>query len=83
MHACIVGGGVIGCAIALELRRLFAFDVTVIERHGDVGHGTTSASCDVDREPLDFALPRVGRSVNSSFLSRLRENVVTTATVIG
>ncbi len=49
MHACIVGGGVIGCAVALELRRLFEFDVTVIERHGEVGHGTTSASCAIVR----------------------------------
>ena len=47
-HAAIVGGGVIGCATALELRRR-GFDVTVIDRNGEVGHGTTSASCGVVR----------------------------------
>ncbi len=47
-HAAIVGGGVIGCATGLELRRR-GFDVTVIDRNGEVGHGTTSASCGVVR----------------------------------
>ena len=44
----IIGGGVIGCSIALELRRS-GFDVSVIDRNGEVGHGTTSASCGVVR----------------------------------
>lgn len=48
MRASIVGGGVIGCAAGLELRRL-GFDVTVIDRNGDVGHGSTSASCGIVR----------------------------------
>jgi sarcosine oxidase subunit beta len=47
-HVAIVGGGVIGCSTALELRRR-GFDVTVIDRNGEVGHGTTSASCGVVR----------------------------------
>ncbi len=48
MKVSIVGGGVVGCSIALELRRL-GFDVTVLERNGAVGHGTTSASCGIVR----------------------------------
>jgi glycine/D-amino acid oxidase-like deaminating enzyme len=47
-HVAIVGGGVIGCSTALELRRR-GFDVSVIDRNGEVGHGTTSASCGVVR----------------------------------
>jgi len=47
-HAAIVGAGVIGCSIALELRRR-GFEVTDIDRNGEVGHGTTSASCGVVR----------------------------------
>src|SRR5262249_31660045 len=47
-HAAIIGAGVIGCSIALELRRR-GFDVTAIDRNGEVGHGTTSASCGVVR----------------------------------
>src|SRR5512141_350337 len=47
-HAAIVGAGVIGCSIAPELRRR-GFDVTVVDRNGEAGHGTTSASCGVVR----------------------------------
>jgi glycine/D-amino acid oxidase-like deaminating enzyme len=47
-HAAIVGAGVIGCSIALELKRR-GFDVTVLDRNGEAGHGTTSASCGVVR----------------------------------
>lgn len=47
-HAAIVGAGVIGCSIALELKRR-GFDVSVIDRNGEAGHGTTSASCGVVR----------------------------------
>jgi sarcosine oxidase subunit beta len=47
-HVAIVGAGVIGCSTALDLRRR-GFDVTVIDRNGEVGHGTTSASCGVVR----------------------------------
>ena len=64
MRACIVGGGVIGCAIALELRRLFGLDVTVIERNGEVGHGSTSASCAIVRrfysQPSMIAIAQEG-----------------------
>lgn len=44
----IIGGGVIGCAIALELARR-GVAATVVDRHGDVGHGSTSASCGIVR----------------------------------
>jgi sarcosine oxidase subunit beta len=47
-HAAIIGGGVIGCSIALELRRR-GFDVSVVDRNGEVRHGTTSASCGIVR----------------------------------
>ena len=48
MRAAIIGGGVIGCAIAFEARRR-GFEVTVIDKLGAVGHGTTSASCGIVR----------------------------------
>ncbi len=44
----IVGGGVIGCSIALQLQKL-GFQVHVLERNGEVGHGSTSASCAIVR----------------------------------
>jgi sarcosine oxidase subunit beta len=44
----IIGGGVIGCAIGLELRRR-GLDVTVLDKNGEVGHGSTSASCGIVR----------------------------------
>jgi len=48
MKITIIGAGVVGCASALELRR-GSFDVTVVDRLGAVGHGTTSASCGIVR----------------------------------
>ena len=48
MRIAIIGGGVIGCAIALEARRR-GFDATVVDKLGAVGHGTTSASCGIVR----------------------------------
>lgn len=44
----IIGAGVVGCSIALELARRGAGPI-VIDRHGDVGHGSTSASCGIVR----------------------------------
>ena len=44
----IIGAGVIGCAVGLELARRGA-GATVIDRNGDVGHGSTSASCGIVR----------------------------------
>lgn len=48
MQACVIGAGVIGCAVALELRRR-GVAVTVIDKNGDAGHGSTSASCGIVR----------------------------------
>jgi sarcosine oxidase subunit beta len=48
MRVCIIGGGVVGCSIGLELRRC-GCEVNVIDRNGDVGHGSTSASCGIVR----------------------------------
>ena len=38
---------------------------------------------DVDKAPLQLELPRIGISIDTRFLSRLREGLTTTATVIG
>lgn len=46
--AILIGGGVIGCSIALELKRRGVHAV-VIDRNGEVGHGSTSASCGIVR----------------------------------
>ena len=48
MQVCVIGAGVIGCAIALELRRR-GFDVTSVDKNGDAGHGSTSSSCGIVR----------------------------------
>jgi sarcosine oxidase subunit beta len=48
MKVAIIGAGVVGCAVALELRRR-GCDVVSIDRHGAVGHGSTSASCGIVR----------------------------------
>ena len=48
MRATVIGAGVVGCAVGLELRRR-GHEVTVVDRHGEVGHGTTSASCGIVR----------------------------------
>ncbi len=44
----IIGAGVIGCAAAYELAKRGARP-TVVDREGDVGHGTTAASCGIVR----------------------------------
>jgi len=44
----VIGAGVVGCAVAWELARKGAGS-TVIDRNGDVGHGSTSASCGIVR----------------------------------
>jgi len=48
MKAAIIGGGVVGCSIALELRRL-GFEAAVFDKNGEVGHGSTSSSCGIVR----------------------------------
>jgi len=47
-RVCVIGAGVVGCAVALELRR-GGYDVTVLDKNGDVGHGSTAASCGIVR----------------------------------
>jgi sarcosine oxidase subunit beta len=47
-EAIVIGGGVIGCAVGFELRKL-GLEVTVLDRNGEVGHGSTSASCGIVR----------------------------------
>ena len=44
----IIGAGVIGCSVALELARR-GTHATVLDRLGDAGHGSTSASCGIVR----------------------------------
>ncbi len=46
--AVVIGRGVIGSAIALELARS-GWDVTAIDRHGAAGHGSTSGSSGIIR----------------------------------
>ncbi|MHC4944289.1 MAG: NAD(P)/FAD-dependent oxidoreductase [Planctomycetota bacterium] len=48
MQVAVIGAGVIGCSVALELARRGA-EVHVLDRQGEVGHGTTSASCGIVR----------------------------------
>jgi glycine/D-amino acid oxidase-like deaminating enzyme len=48
MRASVIGAGVNGCAAAWELQRR-GFDVTVLDRLGEAGHGSTSASCGIVR----------------------------------
>ena len=48
MRVVVIGAGVLGCAISWELRKCGA-DVVVVDRNGDVGHGSTSASCGIVR----------------------------------
>jgi len=66
MRTTIVGAGVVGCSIALSLRRL-GMDVTVVDKLGAVGHGSTSASCAIIRryysQPGMIALANEGAHV--------------------
>jgi glycine/D-amino acid oxidase-like deaminating enzyme len=48
LRVTIVGAGVIGCASALALARR-GVAVTAVDRNGEVGHGSTSASCAIVR----------------------------------
>ena len=74
MRVTIIGGGVIGCAIALEARRR-GFEVTVIDKLGAVGHGTTSASCGIVRrfysQPGMIAMAHEGAKIWSDWAGYL------------
>jgi sarcosine oxidase subunit beta len=48
MRASVIGAGVVGCAVGLELSRR-GCEVTVIDKNGEAGHGSTSASCGIVR----------------------------------
>jgi len=62
----VIGAGVIGCSIALELARRGARPV-VIDAEGEVGHGSTSASCGIVRRfystPTMTAMAHEGASI--------------------
>lgn len=66
MNAIVIGAGVIGCAAAWELRKL-GHAVTVLEKNGDAGHGSTSSSCGIVRrfyaQPGMIALAHEGAQV--------------------
>jgi len=48
MKALVIGAGVVGCSVALSLRRC-DWEVDVLDKNGDAGHGSTSASCGIVR----------------------------------
>ncbi|MDH3785196.1 MAG: FAD-binding oxidoreductase, partial [Acidobacteriota bacterium] len=48
MRALIIGAGVIGCSVAFQLQRR-GWDVVVLDKNGDAGHGSTSSSCGIVR----------------------------------
>ncbi|MCI8421343.1 MAG: NAD(P)/FAD-dependent oxidoreductase [Clostridia bacterium] len=48
----IIGGGVIGCAIARELSR-YRVNITLLERRGDVSQGTTKANSGIVHAGFD------------------------------
>ena len=66
MRVAIIGGGVVGCGTALELQQR-GFQVTVLDKNGEVGHGSTSASCGVVRrfysQPGMIAMAQEGACV--------------------
>lgn len=74
MNAVVIGAGVIGCAAAWELRKL-GHDVTVLEKNGDAGHGSTSASCGIVRrfyaQPGMIALAHEGAQIWADWASYL------------
>jgi sarcosine oxidase subunit beta len=74
MKATVIGAGVVGCAVGLELRR-GGHEVTVIDRNGDVGHGSTSASCGIVRrfysQPGMIAMAHEGSAIWADWASYL------------
>jgi sarcosine oxidase subunit beta len=82
MQVCIIGAGVIGCAVALELRRR-GFDVTVIDKNGDAGHGSTASSCGIVRryysQPGMIAMAHEGAHIWddwSSFIGPIDDDLI-------
>jgi len=74
MRVCAIGAGVVGCSVGLELRRR-GCDVTVVDRNGDVGHGSTSASCGIVRrfysQPAMIAMAHEGACIWADWASYL------------
>jgi len=74
MNVCVIGAGIVGCATGLELRRR-GCDVTVVDRNGDVGHGSTSASCGIVRrfysQPGMIAMAHEGAGIWADWASYL------------
>jgi sarcosine oxidase subunit beta len=48
MQAIVIGGGILGCSVGLSLKQR-GFDVMIVDKHSQVGHGSTSASCAIVR----------------------------------
>ena len=71
----IIGAGVIGCSVALELARR-GTSATVLDRNGDAGHGSTSASCGIVRRyystPTMTAMAEEGAQTWASWGEYLR-----------
>ena len=86
MKATIIGGGVIGCACALELRRR-GFDVTVVERNGAVGHGSTAASCGIVRrfysQPGMIAMANEGAHIWADWDRHIGRSMTTRSPFLG
>jgi len=65
---------VVGCAVGLELRRR-GYEVTVLDRNGEVGHGSTSASCGIVRrfysQPGMIAMAHEGAAIWADWASYL------------
>ncbi|MFT5052061.1 MAG: sarcosine oxidase subunit beta [Chlamydiales bacterium] len=71
----IIGAGVIGCSLALELARR-GEQPLVLDKHGAAGHGSTSASCGIVRcfySTLTMAaMARSGRGIWETWRDYLR-----------
>lgn len=71
----IIGAGVIGCSVALELARR-GEQPLVIDMNGAAGHGSTSASCGIVRcfysTVTMAAMARAGRGIWSDWRNYLR-----------
>ena len=64
--AAVIGAGVVGCSIALELARR-GEQPLVVDRLGEAGHGSTSASCGIVRR-FYSTRPMVAMAQESAYL---------------
>lgn len=70
----IVGGGIVGCAIARELAR-YRLRIIVLEKGSDVASGTSKANSGIIPEPCPCGrtirrMSRVGRRTDDMFIVR-------------